>query len=140
MLGYHNRPEDTAEALQDGWYHTGDLARADRNGYLTITGRIKELIIRGGENIAPAEVEQAIAEHPEVTEAAVVGRPDEALGEAVAAFVVADERAVEAEELRGFAAKRLAEFKVPSEFRFVEEIPRTGSGKVMRHRLAELLD
>jgi long-chain acyl-CoA synthetase len=140
MLGYHNRPEDTAEALQDGWYHTGDLARADRNGYLTITGRIKELIIRGGENIAPAEVEQAITEHPGVTEAAVVGRPDEALGEAVAAFVVADEGAVQAEDLRGFAAERLAEFKVPSEFYFVEEIPRTGSGKVMRHRLAELLD
>jgi rifamycin polyketide synthase module 1/2/3 len=140
MLGYHNRPEDTAEALQDGWYHTGDLARADRNGYLTITGRIKELIIRGGENIAPAEVEQAITEHPGVTEAAVVGRPDEALGEAVAAFVVADEGAVQAEDLRGFAAERLADFKVPCEFHFVEEIPRTGSGKVMRHRLAELLD
>ena len=139
MLGYHNRPDDTAEAVRDGWYHTGDLARADRNGYLTITGRIKELIIRGGENIAPAEVEQAIVEHPAVTDAAVVGRPDEALGEVVAAFVVAAEGTPEADELRTFAADRLAEFKVPAEFHFVDEIPRTGSGKVMRHRLVELL-
>ena len=88
MAGYHNRPADTAEALRGGWYHTGDLGRADADGYLTITGRIKELIIRGGENIYPAEVEHAIAEHPDVVDAAVVGKPDEALGEIVAAFVV----------------------------------------------------
>jgi acyl-CoA synthetase (AMP-forming)/AMP-acid ligase II len=139
MLGYHNKARETAEVLRGGWYHSGDLARSDESGYLTITGRIKELIIRGGENIYPAEVEQAIVEHPAVSDAAVVGRPDEALGEVVVAFVVAAEPELDHDALRQFAAERLAEYKLPAEFRVVEEIPRTGSGKIMRHRLrAEL--
>jgi acyl-CoA synthetase (AMP-forming)/AMP-acid ligase II len=140
MLGYHNRPEDTAEALRDGWYHTGDLARSDADGYLTITGRIKELIIRGGENIYPAEVEHAAAEHPDVVDAAVIGKPDEALGEVVVAFVVARGAKLELEELRAFLADRLAAFKLPAELRLVEQIPRTGSGKIKRHQLRELLE
>lgn len=136
MLGYHNRPDDTAEALRDGWYHSGDLARSDAHGYLTITGRLKELIIRGGENIYPAEVEQAVVEHPGIVDAAVVGMPDAALGEKVAAFVVAHEgQELDWDEARSFVAERIADFKVPAEFELVSEIPRTGSGKVMRHRL-----
>jgi acyl-CoA synthetase (AMP-forming)/AMP-acid ligase II len=137
MLGYHNRPKDSEQALRGGWYHSGDLARSDPDGYLTITGRIKELIIRGGENIYPAEVEQAIAEHADVVDAAVVGEPDEALGEIVVAFVVAQDDSVDVDDLRNFVAERVADFKVPAEFNFVEEIPRTGSGKIMRHRLRE---
>lgn len=139
MIGYHNRPEATQEVLRNGWYHTGDLARSDADGYLTITGRIKELIIRGGENVYPAEVEYAIAEHPDVVDAAVVGRPDEALGEIVAAFVVSRQDQLELEDLRRFLADHLATFKLPAELHLVEQIPRTGSGKVKRHQLRELL-
>ena len=140
MLGYHNRPQETADVLRDGWYHSGDLARSDRHGYLTITGRIKELIIRGGENVYPAEVEQAIAEHPGVSDAAVIGKPDQALGEIVVAFVVRGDDRLGTDDLRSFAAERLAEFKVPTNFEFIDEIPRTGSGKVMRHRLRERVE
>jgi acyl-CoA synthetase (AMP-forming)/AMP-acid ligase II len=139
MAGYHNRPGDTAEGLRGGWYHTGDLGRADANGYLTITGRIKELIIRGGENIYPAEVENAIAEHPDVIDAAVVGKPDEALGEIVVAFIVPRESG-EPHELRSFLAERLAVYKLPAELHVIEQIPRTGSGKVKRHELQKLLE
>jgi acyl-CoA synthetase (AMP-forming)/AMP-acid ligase II len=139
MLGYHNRPEDTAEALRDGWYHSGDLARADAHGFLTITGRIKELIIRGGENIYPAEVEQAVAQHPDVEDAAVVGRPDEALGEVVVAFVVPRGDDVDADAVKAFVGEHLAGFKVPAEVHAIDAIPRTGSGKVQRHKLAKRL-
>jgi long-chain acyl-CoA synthetase len=140
MLGYHNRPKDTAEVLRDGWYHSGDLARSDQDGYLTITGRIKELIIRGGENVYPAEVEQTIAEHPHVSDAAVIGKPDRALGEIVVAFVVRSDERLDVDDLRSFAAERLAEFKVPANFQFIDQIPRTGSGKIMRHRLRERVE
>lgn len=139
MLGYHNRPEETSEVLRDGWYHSGDLARSDPNGYLTISGRIKELIIRGGENIYPAEVEEALLEHSEVRDAAVIGKPDEALGEVVVAFVVAQGGDVDFEAVRASMADRLASFRVPAEFHAIDEIPRTGSGKVMRHRLRDRL-
>ena len=90
MRGYHNKPEQTADVLVDGWYRTGDLARADVHGYLTISGRTKEMIIRGGENIYPAEVENALLGAPGVADAAVVGRPHADLGEVPVAFVVAD--------------------------------------------------
>jgi long-chain acyl-CoA synthetase len=140
MLGYHNRREDTEEALRDGWYHSGDLARTDRNGYLTITGRIKELIIRGGENVYPAEVEHAIAEHPDIVDAAVVGKPDEALGEVVVAFVVSRSGQLELDDVRSFLAERLAAFKLPAELQTIDQIPRTGSGKVKRHQLRELVE
>jgi rifamycin polyketide synthase module 1/2/3 len=139
MLGYHDNEPATREALAGGWYHTGDLGRVDRDGFITITGRIKELIIRGGENVYPAEVEAVLADSPQVLDVAVAGEPDRELGEIVVAYVVArdpsgfDERAV-----REHCAAQLARFKVPGRIELVEEIPRTGSGKVMRHRLAEL--
>ncbi len=138
--GYFNKPQATADALRGGWYHSGDLARSDPDGYLTITGRIKELIIRGGENIYPAEVEQAIAEHEAVADAAVVGTPDEALGEIVVAFIVLDDEAgVDDDALRAFVGQRLARFKVPARFERIGEIPRTGSGKIQRHKLTQRL-
>ncbi|MBO0712822.1 MAG: long-chain fatty acid--CoA ligase, partial [Acetobacteraceae bacterium] len=140
MVGYHKQPQATAEALAGGWYHTGDLGRRDRHGYLTITGRIKELIIRGGENIYPAEVEQVLVEHPAVLDAAVVGRPHEALGEEVVAFIVRRARTeVDAGDVRAFLAERIASTKIPTEMRLIDEIPRTGSGKILRHRLVEQL-
>jgi rifamycin polyketide synthase module 1/2/3 len=139
MIGYHNRPEATADALRGGWYHTGDLARSDDCGYLTITGRIKELIIRGGENIYPAEVEQVLARHPEILDAAVAGEAHPALGEVPVAFVVArDPEKFDASDVRAFVAAHLAEWKVPERFELIASIPRTGSGKTQRRRLFEL--
>jgi acyl-CoA synthetase (AMP-forming)/AMP-acid ligase II len=141
MRGYHGRPEQTAEALVDGWYRTGDLARADPHGYLTISGRTKEMIIRGGENIYPAEIENVLQRAPGVADAAVVGQPHADLGEVPVAFVVvAGHDGPDEEELRAFCRRELTAFKVPAAIRFTDVIPRTGSGKVKRFELARLLD
>jgi rifamycin polyketide synthase module 1/2/3 len=141
MLGYHGKPAETAAALKDGWYRTGDLARRDRNGYLTITGRLKELIIRGGQNISPAEIEEAIVAHPSVLDCAVVGTPHAYLGEVPVAFVI--ERpgcTLDLSALLDHCRTRLSGYKVPDKIKVVAEIPRTGSGKVMRFKLKQLLD
>jgi acyl-CoA synthetase (AMP-forming)/AMP-acid ligase II len=139
MLGYHNNEPATREALAGGWYHTGDLGHVDRDGFITITGRIKELIIRGGENIYPAEVESVLADSPQVLDVAVTGEPDREFGEIVVAYVVAsDPSGFDERALREHCAQELARFKVPGRIELIEEIPRTGSGKVMRHRLAEV--
>ena len=120
----------------DGWLHTGDLGGLDDRGRLNVTGRKADTIISGGENVAPAEVEAALLEHPAVADAAVHSRTDPEWGEAVVATVVVrDGLAVDAEELRGFCAARLAPFKVPKEIAFAEELPRTQSGKLLRGSL-----
>lgn len=140
MLGYHGKPDDTASALRDGWYHTGDLGCSDPNGFLTITGRLKELINRGGQKVAPAEVEQVVAAFPPVLDCAVVGVPHTHLGEVPVVFVVErDGQSVEAAALVAHCAQHLSGYKVPASVHVVGEIPRTGSGKVMRFRLRELL-
>jgi acyl-CoA synthetase (AMP-forming)/AMP-acid ligase II len=140
MLGYHNRPEETEEALSGGWFHTGDLARSDENGYLRITGRIKELIIRGGQNIAPVEVEEVVAQHPAVLDCAVVAAPHEDLGEVPIAFVVPeDEATFDPEDLLTYCEEHLVRYKVPAEVMMIDSIPRTGSGKTMRFKLQERL-
>ena len=139
MIGYHGQPEATARALRGGWYHSGDLARSDECGYLTITGRIKELIIRGGENIYPAEVEQVLVQHPAILDAAVAGEPHPSLGEVPVAFVVlAEPGSFDETAVRAFVAGHLAAWKVPTRFEFIGAIPRTGSGKTQRRRLFEL--
>ncbi|MET7641405.1 SDR family NAD(P)-dependent oxidoreductase [Streptomyces sp. NPDC005438] len=138
MLGYHGRPEATAEVMHQGWYRTGDLARIDPDGYVTITGRIKELIIRGGENIHPREVEDVVARAPGVAEAAVVGAPDTLLGEVPVAFVVPGPEGVDPDRLFAECRAQLSYFKVPTELYEVEEIPRTGIGKVRRQELLDL--
>lgn len=136
MLGYHNNPAETAATLRHGWYWTGDLARQDRNGYITITGRLKELIIRGGENIAPAEIEAVALRHPAVADCAVAGRPHETLGEVPVLFVAGrDGMAVAEEDMQQWCAASLPPFKVPAQVVFRDEIPRTASGKVQRHLL-----
>ena len=136
MLGYHNRPEETAAVLRNGWYWSGDLARQDRNGYVTISGRVKDVIIRGGENIAPAEIERVALRHPDVADCAVAGRPDEVFGEVPILFVVpVDGATVRSEEIRQWCADMLPPFKVPAEVRTLAEIPKTASGKVKRHLL-----
>lgn len=141
MAGYHGKPAETEAALKDGWYRTGDLARADPHGYITITGRLKELIIRGGQNIAPAEIEEAALAHGGVADCAVVGRPHPQLGEVPVLFVV--ERPghpLDAAALLSHCRSRLSAYKVPAAVHRIAEIPRTGSGKVMRFKLRELLD
>jgi rifamycin polyketide synthase module 1/2/3 len=140
MLGYHDKPEETAKALVDGWYLTGDLARADANGFLTITGRLKEVIIRGGQNIAPAEIEEVVQQFPGVLDCAVVAGKHAALGEVPVLFVVAKPGAeFSADALKSFCRERLSAYKVPDSVRITDRIPRTGSGKIQRFLLQRLL-
>jgi fatty-acyl-CoA synthase len=140
MRGYHDAPELTAEAIDaDGWYHTGDLASMDREGYLRIEGRVKDMIIRGGENIYPREIEEVLFAHPGVAEAAVVGVPDERWGEVVAAYVRAapGQPPATTEELRAYCREHLAPFKTPLHWVFVEDFPMTPSGKIQKFRLQQ---
>ena len=141
MQGYLNKPDATAGALKDGWYHTGDLARMDASGFLTITGRLKELIIRGGQNIAPAEVEETVVQMDGVRDCAVVGVGHETLGEVPVAFIVPDdETGPDIEAVKTFCQNRLSAYKLPSDLRTITEIPRTGSGKIMRFKLRDLYE
>jgi acyl-CoA synthetase (AMP-forming)/AMP-acid ligase II len=137
MQGYHNKPAETAAALRKGWYHTGDLARSDASGYLTITGRIKELIIRGGQNIAPAEIEEVVIRHPQVADCAVVGVKHATLGEVPCLFVVAKQGGFDAAAVADHCRTHLSAYKIPEAIHLVAEIPRTGSGKIMRYKLVE---
>jgi len=140
MPGYHNKPDETEKALHEGWYRTGDLARSDANGFLTITGRLKELIIRGGQNIAPAEIEEVVNTFEAVLDCAVVGIPHEHLGEVPALFVVPRAgETVEVESLLTHCRSRLSAYKIPHVVRLTQEIPRTGSGKIIRYKLRESL-
>jgi acyl-CoA synthetase (AMP-forming)/AMP-acid ligase II len=139
MQGYHNKPTETASALRRGWYHTGDLAKSDPAGYLTITGRIKELIIRGGQNIAPAEIEEVVVRHPQVKDCAVVGIRHATLGEVPCLFVVAEENELDVASLMDHCRAHLSSYKIPEATHLVGEIPRTGSGKIMRFKLVEAL-
>jgi fatty-acyl-CoA synthase len=130
--GYWNRPADTQDALAGGWFRSGDVVRIAGDGWTYVTGRVKDVIISGGENIYPAEVEAAIAALPGVRASAVIAYPDERWGEVGFAFVVADRGAWTAESLRSALAESLAAFKIPRHVRFVEDLPRTATGKVRR--------
>ncbi|MET7924790.1 class I adenylate-forming enzyme family protein [Streptomyces sp. NPDC005349] len=137
MLGYHEMPEQTESVLdKDAWLHTGDLCSMDGRGVITFHGRLREVVIRGGENVYPREVEEVLAAHPAVAVVAVLGLPDPRLGETVAACVQLNPGStVDAQALEAFAAERLASFKVPRAWRFVAEFPLTGSGKIRRTEL-----
>ncbi len=137
ILGYWNKPEATAEAFRNGWFHTGDVGYMDEDGFLFIVDRMKEIIIRGGENISCIEVEAAIYQHPAVSEAAVYGVPDERLGEAVAASVVPkDGQTIDEGELRDFLKEHIAGFKIPAYFRMHDEpLPRIATGKIFKRQL-----
>jgi fatty-acyl-CoA synthase len=139
MHGYFENPTATADAIDvEGWYHTGDLASMDERGYCRIEGRLKDMIIRGGENIYPREIEDVLFAHPGVGDVAVVGIPDDKWGEQVAAFVrLADDAAATPAELSSYVREQLAAFKVPRTWIFVDTFPLTGSGKVQKFVLRE---
>jgi acyl-CoA synthetase (AMP-forming)/AMP-acid ligase II len=140
MLEYWRQPEATARTLVDGWIHTGDAGRLDEDGYVYIQDRIKDLIIVAGENIYPAEIENVLAKHPAVADAAVVGVPDDRFGEAVHAFVVLRPGAEAGPRvLLEFLRDRIAAFKIPSRFEFVDQVPRNPSGKILRRELRDRL-
>ncbi len=131
-----NLPDATRGALKDGWMHTGDAAYMDEDGYVYIQDRIKDMIISGGENVYPAQVESAIYGHPAVGEVAVIGVPDDTWGEAVKACVVAKPGSeVDAEDIITFTRERLAGFKVPKTVDVIPEMPRNASGKILRREL-----
>lgn len=138
--GYENNPEANASAFTDGWFRTGDQGMLDPEGYLTITGRLKELINRGGEKIAPREVDEVLMDHPAVAQAVTFAVPHDKLGEEVAAAIVLNgEAEADAQALRDFAATRLADFKVPRTILIVDEIPKGPTGKLQRIGLAKTL-
>ncbi len=134
MLGYWDEPEKTAEVLRDGWMHTGDLAEMDEQGYVRITGRIKDMVIRGGENIYPREIEEFLYTHPDIVDAQVIGVPDEKYGEELMAWVRLREGAepLDAEALRAFCTGKLAHYKIPRYVHLVDEFPMTVTGKVRK--------
>ena len=138
MRGYWNLPEATAEALAGGWMHTGDAGCIDEEGYLYVKDRIKDMIVSGGENIYPREIEEVMLAHPGVADVAVVGIPSEKWGESPLAFVVLEAGAhADATELEDFCRERLAGYKRPRAFEFVDEIPRNPSGKILKRVLRE---
>jgi long-chain acyl-CoA synthetase len=136
MRGYWGRPEATAEAIPDGWFRTGDLARIDEDGYYFIVDRKKELIIRGGYNVYPREIEEVLHEHPAVAEAAVIGIPHDSLGEEVgAAVALKPGAAATSEELRAFTKERVAAYKYPRHVWLVAELPKGPTGKILRREV-----
>src|SRR5919108_434074 len=139
MAGYWNDPERTAEVIDaDGWMHTGDLATMDADGYLNIVGRSKDMVIRGGENIYPREVEEFLHTHPDVLEASVIGVPDERYGEELMAWIRVREGAeLTDEEVREFCRGRIAHFKVPRYVKFADALPMTVTGKIQKYKMRE---
>ena len=141
MLGYLNNPEATEATFRNGWLRTGDLARMDEDGYIFVTGRLKELIIKGGENIAPREVDEALYTHPDVIEAAAFARKSDRYGETVEAAVrVRQGSALDSDALIELCHERLGGFKSPDVIHFLPELPKGPSGKIQRLKLAELID
>jgi acyl-CoA synthetase (AMP-forming)/AMP-acid ligase II len=138
MAGYYRNPQATKAALRAGWLHTGDVGRMDADGYLFLTGRVKDLIITGGENVTPLEVEEVLRLHPDVADVAVIGTPHPRFGEQVTAIVVRrDGAALDGEALASFAGEHLAGFKKPRRIEFVASLPRNAYNKVQTHLLKQ---
>jgi long-chain acyl-CoA synthetase len=136
MKGYWRKDDATAEAIKEGWFHTGDMAKVDDEGYFFIVDRKKELIIRGGYNVYPREVEEVLYQHPAVQEAAVVGVPDDKMGEEVgAAVVLKPGEDVSADELRDYVKDEVANYKYPRRIWFVDELPKGPTGKILKREV-----
>lgn len=139
MAGYWDQPEETAETLRGGWLHTGDVGTFDDDGYLTLRDRSKDLIISGGMNIYPREIEEVLLAHPKVAAVSVVGAPDPQWGESVVAFVVPEDPVPTPEELDAACLERIARYKRPKDYRFVDSLPTNNYGKVVKRELRDLL-
>ncbi|WP_282035036.1 fatty acid--CoA ligase family protein [Metabacillus indicus] len=137
MKGYYNMPEETAHTIRNGWLYTGDLATMDEEGYFTIVDRKKDMVIVGGYNVYPREVEEVLYSHPGVVEAAVVGVPDPNQGEAVKCFVVVKDKLLTEEGLKAHCREHLAKYKVPGSIEFLEELPKNTTGKILRRALKD---
>src|SRR5919199_6364678 len=136
MKGYWRKDEATADAIKDGWFHTGDMAKIDEEGYFFIVDRKKEMIIRGGYNVYPREIEEVLYEHPAVAEVAVVGVPDESMGEEVgAAIALKKGEGVSADEIKSYAKERVASYKYPRKIWFVDELPKGPTGKILKREV-----
>ena len=136
MKGYWKNPEATEESIVDGWFHTGDLGKVDEDGYFFIVDRKKQMIIRGGYNVYPREIEEVLYEHPAVQEAAVLGIPDEKMGEEIGAAVVLKQgQEVDEEELKAFIKAEVASYKYPRRIWFVDELPKTATGKIIKREI-----
>lgn len=141
MLGYWGDPVQTAAAVdEEGWMHTGDLALLDEAGYATVVGRIKDMVIRGGENIYPREIEDFLRQHPAIEDVAVVGVPDERMGEEVCAWVsLSHGEALTEEDVRAYCQGQIAHYKIPRYVRIVESLPTTVTGKIQKFRIREAM-
>jgi fatty-acyl-CoA synthase len=139
MLGYWEQPDKTDEVLQDGWMHTGDIAVMGEDGYVQITGRIKDMVIRGGENVYPREIEEFLYTHPDILDAQVIGVPDERYGEELCAWIRMRDGAepLTADGVREFATGKLAHYKIPRYVQIVDEFPMTVTGKVRKVEMRE---
>jgi long-chain acyl-CoA synthetase len=137
MAGYLNNPEGTREAFwDDGWFRSGDIGRFDADDYLFIVDRLKDMIITGGENVYPKEVEDVLYARPEIEECAIIGLPDTEWGERVTAFIVARQGArIDPQALKAFLMTRISPFKIPKEFRVVKELPKSPAGKILKRRI-----
>ena len=136
MRGYWKREDATREVVRDGWFHTGDMATIDDDGYFTIVDRKKDMIIRGGYNVYPREIEEVLYEHPAVSEAAVIAVPDDAMGEEVgAALVLKSGQEADAEDIRSFVKERVAAYKYPRRIWFLDELPKTATGKILKREI-----
>jgi long-chain acyl-CoA synthetase len=141
MTGYLNKPEATAETIVDGWLHTGDMGHMDENGYLYISGRKKEMINRGGENIYPREIEIPLEKHPKIAEVSVIGAADPALGERVRACIVLAEGAeMTKDEVKEYLKDKIAKYKIPEHVEFMKEFPRNPTGKILKQELKKMFD
>ena len=140
MAGYWDNPEATAQTLRGGWLHTGDIGRMDEQGFLTILDRSKDMIISGGSNIYPREIEEVLLRHPAVAECSVVGRPHPEWGEEVVAFIVLSSGSkITPKELDALCLESIARFKRPKDYRFVDSLPKNNYGKVLKTELRKRL-
>jgi long-chain acyl-CoA synthetase len=137
MKGYYKMPEETAAAIRDGWLYTGDLARMDEDGYFFIVDRKKDMVIVGGFNVYPREVEEVLYEHPDIVEAAVIGAPHPEQGEVIKCFVVTNNTLLTENQLIAYCKERLAKYKLPASIEFLEELPKNTTGKILRRALKD---